>query len=335
LKVALYIGGLLGLALLISLVMRADLAGILGAIALAGWSIFWVVPYRALFFLLYALGWGLLLWPADPHRRLSLPYLGWVATVRDGIDRLLPVASVGGAIAGIRLLRWQGIGSSVAAASVIVEVLLGLVAVWALTVIGLLLLEVRDGHAIGSGAVALLVLIGLGLPASLGLTLRFGSVFARLEAGIGRLIGLRTFAGSAAALDAQVRATLRRAGSVTLCALAQLLALLSGSFEVWLALRLFGHPVDWRAATIMECLMQAARHAAFVVPGGLGVQELSLIYIGQSLGVSAELALGVSLIKRMRELVWGVPALISWQWEEGRRLRNAAGHKASDDLMKS
>jgi hypothetical protein len=225
-------------------------------------------------------------------------------------------------------LRWRGIGTSLAAASVIVEVLLNLVALWALTVIGLLLLEARQGYATHPGVVALIVLTGLGLPVCLGLTLRFGSVFARLEAGIGRLIGLRTFASSAASLDAQVRATLRRARSVTLCGVAQLLALLSGSFEVWLALRLFGHPIDWRAATIMECLMQAVRHAAFMVPGGLGVQELSLIYIGQSLGVSAELALGVSLIKRMRELVWGVPALISWQWEEGRRLRQAAGHSS-------
>jgi len=321
LKLALYIGGLLGLALLIGLVMRADLAGILRAIALAGWSIFWLVPYRALFFLLYALGWGLLL---QPDRRLSLPYLSWVAIVRDGIDRLLPVASVGGAVVGVRLLGWRGIATSVAAASVIVEVLVTLVALWALTVIGVLLLEVRQGHATRPGAAALILVAGLGLPVLLGLALRFGSLFAWLEAGVGHLIGLRAFAGSAAALDAQVRATLRRARAVALSGAAQLLALLSGSFEVWLALRLFGHPIDWRAATIMECLMQAARHVAFVVPGGLGVQELSLIYIGQSFGVSAELALGVSLIKRMRELVWGVPALISWQWEEGRRLRQAA-----------
>jgi putative membrane protein len=325
LRVALYIGGFLGLALLIALVVRADLAGILGAITLAGWSIFWLVPYRALFYLLYAFGWGLLLQAGGPHRRLSLRYLSWVSIVRDSIDRLLPVASVGGAVAGVRLLSWRNIGTSVAAASVIVEVLLNLVTVWALTVIGLLLLQVQEAHATHPAAVALIVLAGIALPVCLGLTLRFGSVFVRLEAGIGRLIGLRTFAGSAASLDAQVRATLRRARTVTLCGIAQLLALLSGSFEVWLALHLFGHPIDWRAATIMECLMQAARHAAFAVPGGLGVQEFSLVYIGHWFGVSAELALGVSLVKRMRELAWGVPALISWQWEEGRRLRQSPG----------
>lgn len=325
-KVTLYIGGLLGLALLIGLVMRGDLGAILHALALAGWSAFWLVPYRALFFLLYASGWSLLLQPGDPQRRLSLIYLTWVATVREGIDRLLPVASVGGAVVGIRLVRWRGIGSSVAAASVIVEVLLTLVAVWAMTIIGLVLLQVGHDHALGPGVLLLTVLAGLGIPVFLGFTLRFGSVFAWLESAIGRMIGLRTLAGSAASLDAQLRATLQRARAVMLCGSAQLLALLSGSFEVWLALYLFGHPIDWRAATIMECLMQAARHAAFVVPGGLGVQELSLVYIGQSFGVSAELALGVSVIKRMRELAWGVPALISWQWEEGRRLRQAEGH---------
>jgi putative membrane protein len=324
LKGALYIGGLLGLALLIGLVVRADLAGILRALTLAGWSILWLVPYRALFFLLYAFGWSLLLRAGEPRRRLSLIYLTWVASVRDGIDRLLPVASVGGALAGMRLLGWRGIGASVAAASVIVEMLLTLVALWALAVIGLVLLQLHEAHATYPGAVVLIAAAGVALPVFLGLTLRFGSVFVRLEAGIGRLIGLRTFAGSAASLDAQVRATLRRAGAVTVCAVAQLLALLSGSFEVWLALHLFGHPIDWRAATIMECLMQAARNAAFMVPGGLGVQELSLVYIGHLLGVDAELALGVSLIKRMRELAWGVPALISWQWQEGRRLRQAA-----------
>ena len=325
-KVTLYIGGLLGLALLIGLVMRADLAGILRAITLAGWSIFWVVPYRGLFFLLYAFGWGLLLQAGDPERRFSLRYLGWVAVVRDGIDRLLPVASVGGAVAGVRLLRWRGISASVAAASVIVEVLLTLAAVWALAVVGMLMLQVHEARATRPGVVAITVLAGLALPVLLGLTLRFGSVFVWLEAGIGRLVGLRVLAGSAASLDAQVRATLRRARAVMLCGAAQLLALLSGSFEVWLALHLFDHPINWQAATILECLTQAARHAAFVIPAGLGVQEFSLIYIGQLLGVNAEFALGVSLIKRMRELAWGVPALISWQWEEGRRLRRAAEH---------
>jgi hypothetical protein len=77
------------------------------------------------------------------------------------------------------------------------------------------------------------------------------------------------------------------------------------------------------SAVIMESLMQALRHLAFVVPAGIGVQEAGLVAFGQVLGVSSELALTVSLAKRLREVVCGVPALISWVVVEGRSLRGS------------
>ena len=100
----------------------------------------------------------------------------------------------------------------------------------------------------------------------------------------------------------------------------QFVGLLSGSFEIWLALRLFGHAVDWRAAIVLESLTQAIRHVAFVIPAGLGVQEASLILFGRALGIDAELALAVSMAKRVREVLLGVVSLLSWQWMEGRQL---------------
>jgi uncharacterized membrane protein YbhN (UPF0104 family) len=56
------------------------------------------------------------------------------------------------------------------------------------------------------------------------------------------------------------------------------------------------------------------------VPGALGAQEFALVFFGSTFGVSTDLALAVSLVKRARELIWGIPALVSWQWEEGKRL---------------
>jgi uncharacterized membrane protein YbhN (UPF0104 family) len=66
---------------------------------------------------------------------------------------------------------------------------------------------------------------------------------------------------------------------------------------------------------------QAMRHLAFMVPAGLGVQEATLVLFGSALGISSELALAVSMAKRLREVLCGVPALLSWQWLEGRRLQ--------------
>ncbi len=85
-------------------------------------------------------------------------------------------------------------------------------------------------------------------------------------------------------------------------------------------LRLFGHPVDWRAAVSVEGLTQAVRHIAFVIPAGLGVQEAALIMFGRTFGIDAELALALSMAKRLREVLLGVVSLLSWQWMEGRQI---------------
>jgi uncharacterized membrane protein YbhN (UPF0104 family) len=63
------------------------------------------------------------------------------------------------------------------------------------------------------------------------------------------------------------------------------------------------------------------RHIAFMVPAGLGVQEATLILLGEVFGISGELALAVSMAKRLRELMCGLPPLLSWQWLETRRLK--------------
>ena len=102
----------------------------------------------------------------------------------------------------------------------------------------------------------------------------------------------------------------------------QFAAFISASFEIWFALRLFGHPVGFGTAFVLEAMTQAVRHLAFVVPAGIGVQEAGLVVFGHALGISGDLALAVSMAKRMREVLCGLPALMSWQWLEGRRLHD-------------
>ena len=44
------------------------------------------------------------------------------------------------------------------------------------------------------------------------------------------------------------------------------------------------------------------------------------VAISTLLGVGSELALAVSMVKRVREVLCGLPSLASWQWLEARRL---------------
>jgi putative membrane protein len=313
----------LGLALLVTLVIRADSSAILHTLNSGGWQLLWLVPYRSLFFVLYAVGWFALLRPYDTAHRVGLGYVLWVTTVREAVDRLLPVASVGGSVVGIRLLRWRGLAAAPAGATVIVEIVLTLIVVYLFTALGLLLLVELSATGQEYRRLLIAFLLSLPVPAAMVLLLRYGSAFERLQRFLRPLVGENTMSNQAAALDHELRASLRRGRSLALAGTLQFAALLFGSFEIWFALRLFGHPVSAGTAVVLESMTQAVRHLAFVVPAGLGVQEAGLVIFGYTLGISSELALAVSMAKRMREVLCGLPALISWQWLEGRRLQGA------------
>ncbi|HEY2401064.1 MAG TPA: lysylphosphatidylglycerol synthase domain-containing protein, partial [Steroidobacteraceae bacterium] len=134
------------------------------------------------------------------------------------------------------------------------------------------------------------------------------------------LVGENSLSPGVASLDREIRAMLSRWRALLVTGALQCVALLSGSFEIWFVLRLFQHPVDWRAAVAIEGLTQAVRHIAFVIPAGLGVQEAALIMFGRAFGIDAELALALSMAKRLREVLLGVVSLLSWQWMEGRQI---------------
>ena len=271
--------------------------------------------------MLYAIGWFGLLRPYDPQRRAGLGYIFWVTTVREAIDRLLPVASVGGGVVGVRLLRWRGLAAANVGATVIVEILLTLIVLYLFAALGVFLLIDYNEPGEQYHRIVLALLFALPVPVVTALLLRYGSIFRRLHSFLRPLVGAGALAGGAAALDRELRACLRRGGTLLFAGLLQCVAVISGSFEIWFALRIFGHPVDAKAALVLESMTQALRHVAFVVPAGLGVQEAGLVLFGYALGISGEMALAVSMAKRMREVLCGVPSLMSWQWLEGRRLQ--------------
>jgi putative membrane protein len=322
-KVSVYIGGTLGLALLIGIAVHADFAAMAHAFRLGGLALLWVIPYRIVFFLLYALGWLALLRPNNAPRRVGIGYVFWATAVRDAIDRLLPVASVGGSFIGVRILRWRGLAGAPAAASVIVEIFLTLVVVYLFTAMGLMLLAQYGTASHEFRRVLVVFLLSLPIPLVVLLLMRNGTVLERVKSVMHRIAGETALSRGTASLDREIRASLHRPGGLLAAGVLQFLALISGSFEIWFALRLFEHPVGIGAALVLESMTQAVRHIAFVIPGGLGVQEAGLIIFGHVVGLGSETALAVAMVKRMREVIWSVPFLLSWQWVEGRRLRRA------------
>jgi len=91
----------------------------------------------------------------------------------------------------------------------------------------------------------------------------------------------------------------------------------------WITYRALDVPIDFDDAVAIEALLSAASAVAFLVPVNAGVQEAGYAGLGAIFGVPPELSLGVSLVRRARDLAVGVPILLVWQAFEARRLRGA------------
>jgi uncharacterized membrane protein YbhN (UPF0104 family) len=83
-----------------------------------------------------------------------------------------------------------------------------------------------------------------------------------------------------------------------------------GAVEVWVALRWIGTGASLRDAFVIESLGMAARSAGFAVPGAVGVQEGGFVLVAGLFGIPATDALALSMLKRTREVVIGLPALV-------------------------
>jgi putative membrane protein len=309
---------LLGTTLGVGLVLRAGLGPILALLTAAGWMLLWLVPLHALPLLLDALGWRTLLRASAVSPALtSTGRLFVIASVREAINRLLPVANIGGEIAGIRMLCRDGAAAAAVAASVVVEVLLTIISQLLFALAGVLLLL----HLTGRVALVAQLLLGLALAvpvvAGLYLLVHRGALFERILRGVERTLNLpaklRGTLEQAVAVDARLRELLGQVGALLATMGWQLTGFAAGAIETWLALRWLQHPVGFGTALALESLTQAIRHFIFVVPAGVGVQEAGLVGFGYLLGLPGEVSIALSLAKRMREILFGVPALIYWQ----------------------
>lgn len=325
-KLSLALGAALGLALALALGGYYGFAEIASGLSGAGWGVLAVIAFHPLQMIFSSLAWQRLV-PAHPAPRLIIVLgLRWI---REAVNNLLPVAQIGGEFVGARLLRRGGVPLAAGGASVTVDLTMEMMSQIVFTLLGLALL-IPSLHeprilpwTIGAIALAGAVVI-LFIAAQ-----RFG-IFHLIERGLVRLAergwsSLGEIGGLHRAIVALYAAPARLGWA---CG-HHLISWLLGGLEVMLALHLVGVSVDFREGLIIESLGQAVRAVGFAIPASLGVQEGGYILICGLLGISPQAAIELSLLKRIREVALGVPALIVWQIIETRRLVDRVGAEAS------
>ncbi len=309
----------LGLCLALYVVIHIGFGTVLSAVGRVGLGGFGLLClYGLAMSLLLAAAWFVLL------PRGGGKYFGvfvWARLVREAASDLLPFSSIGGIALGARAAILQRVPAPLAFASTIVDVTTELLAQIAFIALGLAIVSKHAPPTPFSASLDRFVLIGLALAIIAGAVLlalqRYGH---RLTAQIAARL-LPRAAAQTAAVGANARCHSRdRALAWRFPARCILLAWIASGTFTWIAFRLMGAHVDFLFAIAVEAFVGAVRSAAVVVPNGLGVQEATYALLAPLFGVGAEFGLAVSLLKRARDIVLGVPILLISQAVEGRRM---------------
>jgi putative membrane protein len=319
------IAGILGLALLTGLVAYFGFASVMQAALSSKWGTALVVLARAVALAGCGIGWWFLLTPNGPGPRAFIA----LRFIREAINALFPFAVVGGDVIGARLLAQFGAAMSLAIASVLIDIFVQVVSllIYVGTGVGIVL-DVPGPHRLST---VTFVMLAIALPAVAGffLALNFGAFdpVVRWLVAFGEKRKWSMFA-HVVDLGDRLQQIWRNHRGLSGSFFVHLATVFFGSVEVWIAFYFLGHPVSVAAAIAIESIGQGGKAAAFMLPGGIGVQDGTMIAASAIFGVPAEVALAMALIKRVPDLVLGIPSLLVWQALEGRRLfsqRKSAG----------
>jgi len=299
--------------LFIGLLASQGLPAVVATLALAGWGLLLVALFHLVPLALDAVAIRVLF--AGGAVRGSMRDALLARWVGESANSLMPAGQIGGPLLMARHLGRRVLPLQQAAAAITVSTTLQTFAQIAFALLGVALLGAQASR-ISQHSLRASSLIASGL-----LALQVGGFywmqrrgfFSKLMRTAARFSGKRDWSqwmSQAEAIDNEVQLTYGRGGPVTASFLLSLVGWLVGTGEVYLILLLIHHPVGWIDALLLESLGQAIRGAAFAVPGALGVQEGGYLLLAPLVGLPPDAALALSLGKRARELLLGVPGLL-------------------------
>jgi putative membrane protein len=306
---------LAGLVAVAWLVWQVGFAAVAAAVARAGFSgLALLCVAQLLVFVILAFAWRELL-PADARRPLKDHFAGRL--VRDSIAEISPFSPVGGMVAAGRLMILKGMAPAYAAASVAADATTEAMAQAAFLAFGLGLgltqfRGMENADVLTHAMTALLLLAVPGIALLIFLQKRGAGLAERMAARFFPQVkdGMPFRAATLALYDSPFR--------LAVSAALHLLAWAASGVITYAAIRLVGGHISLFDAVALEAILCAIRSVAMFVPAAIGVQEAGYAMLAPLFGLPAEMGLAVSLLKRAREIVVGLPALLYWQGVEVR-----------------
>ncbi len=304
-----------GFVLLFFLFLRLDAAAVWDSLARVGWLGFGLVLAAGLV-LTACLAAGL--YPLLSGK-FSLRMIFAARQIRDSAGDILPFTQIGGMALGMRVLALGGIAPARAIAAGMVDVTTEMIAQGIFMLLGI---------ALAAPAIAGDPVLGPYLGWLVGFTLSFAMAvcgFALLQLGGSHLaekwLAPRRLGASAAAFRAAIHHLYRQKPRIFLSVVLHLLGWCASGLWLWLVFLVLGKSLPLTSAIAIQSLLEGLRSAMVFIPAAIGVQEAGYAALVPLFGLSPETGLAVSILRRARDIVIGVPALLIWQMTEARRAR--------------
>jgi putative membrane protein len=308
----------LGIALLFAVVRELNPAALWQSLSRVGWFGFALVVIAGLG-LTACLSSGLypLLFDAA-----SLRLVFAARQVRDSAGDILPFTQIGGIALGMRVLSLGGISPARALAAGMVDVTTELMAqaLFILTGLALAAPTIRaDPHlgpyfgwlVIG----ALLFAAGVMVFAFLQLV---GSRVAE------KFVQVPKLGRGTTAFREALHHLYRHRARVTFSVTLHFMGWCASGLWLWVVFQVLGKPIAPTSAIAIQSLLEALRSATVFIPAAVGIQEAGYAALGALFGFAPETGVAVSLLRRGRDIVVGVPVLLAWQAMEARRIGGKA-----------
>jgi putative membrane protein len=313
----------LGVLLFVAVLVSQDFPAIMATLAHAGWGLLIVALFHLLPLVIDALAICVLFERGSSAHPLRESLLArWVG---ESANSLMPAGQIGGPVLMARFLGQRGLPRDEAAAAITVSTTLQTFGQIAFALLGIVVLGTQSNQFSPAALRTAALVASAFLAVQVGgfyLVQRRG-LFSKVMRAVRRFSRKRDWSQwvtQAEAIDVAVQGLYRRNGPVTASFLLSLAGWAVGTGEVYLIARFLGTPVSWHVAFVLESLGQAIRGAGFAIPGALGVQEGGYLLLAPLAGLSPDAA-ALSLAKRTRELLLGLPGLLY--------LRLSSGHAAA------
>jgi putative membrane protein len=306
-----------GVLLFVGVLASQGLPAVIAVLALAGWGLLLVALFHLLPLALDAVAIRVLFGEAPGARapRGSMRDALLARWAGESANSLMPAGQLGGPVLMARFLARRGMAMDDAAAAITVSTTMQTFAQIMFAMVGVFLLGATAGHlsenALRTSALIASAFLAVQVFGFYWLQQR--GIFSKLIGAVTRFWGKRDWSKmmiQAQAIDLKVQGTYNRGGPVAMCLLLNLIGWFVGVGEVYLIAWLLGTPVSWSHALLLESVGSAIRGAGFAIPGALGVQEGGYLLLAPLAGLSPNAGIALSLAKRARELLLGIPGLV-------------------------